>query len=106
MNTRTLFLIYIALLCRIPAFAQEKPSIDALPDSTYLSDSLLVDLKSLLDSFEFKKSFVSINVTLSNALFSLRNDNFNAQQAYTSKLSMTPSLSYYHRSGLGVTGAA
>ncbi len=106
MNSRTLIVIYIALLCRIPAFAQGKSHTDPVPDSAYLTDSLLVDLKSLLDSFEFKKSFVGLNITLSNALFSLRNDNFNAQQALTSKLSLTPSLSYYHRSGLGMTGAA
>jgi hypothetical protein len=78
------------------------PSIDSL-----LSDeALLADLRSLLDSMGIRKSFFSVDLGVGNRLFSLRNNSFNAQQVAENRVSFTPSLSYYHKSGLGVSATA
>jgi hypothetical protein len=78
------------------------PSIDSL-----LSDeALLADLRSMLDSMGIRKSFFSVDLGVGNRLFSLRNNTFNAQQVAENRVSFTPSLSYYHKSGLGISATA
>jgi hypothetical protein len=78
------------------------PSIDSL-----LSDeALLADLRGLLDSMGIRKSFFSVDLGVGNRLFSLRNNSFNAQQVAENRVSFTPSLAYYHKSGLGVSATA
>ncbi len=94
--------------------AQEKKPSDTsrlIPDIISSSDSLLVDeaflkeLRLLMDSLEMNTSFFMVNIGVGNRLFSLRNNNFNAHQITTNKLSSTPSASYYHKSGLGFSAA-
>jgi hypothetical protein len=46
------------------------------------------------------------SVSVGNRLFSLRNNNFNAQQLTTNRISVTPSISYFHKSGLGIGAAS
>ena len=97
------------MVCRISALAQEKPVVDSIApvtDSTMQIDSLLKDLRSMLDSLDYDKSFLAMNINVSNGLFSLRNNNFNSQQAVMNKFSLVPAVSYNHKSGLGITGAA
>jgi hypothetical protein len=66
---------------------------------------LIQDLKGLLGK-EFKsKSFFSAYLTASNRLFSTINNAFNAQQTAAS-VAITPSVSYYHKSGLGITATS
>jgi hypothetical protein len=81
---------------------EEMASIDSL-----LSDeALLADLRSLLDSMGIRKSFFSVDLGVGNRLFSLRNNSFNAQQIAENRVSFTPSVSYYHKSGLGISATA
>ncbi|MEY2647581.1 MAG: hypothetical protein RL282_294 [Bacteroidota bacterium] len=68
-------------------------------------DSLLKELKGMLDSSGNQKSFFSATVSVSNRLFSSTNNAFNAQQT-SSGAAILPSVSYYHKSGLGMTSTA
>lgn len=65
-------------------------------------DSLLQDIKGLIKSKSKTKSFFSAYLTASNRLFSTINNAFNAQQTAAS-VALTPSISYYHKSGLGIS---
>ena len=78
-------------------------TIDAAMDlSSLKNDSLLSELRMLLDSMNKPKSFFSANLSLSNKLFSAKNNAFNYQQSTTSSVAFLPSLSYYNKSGLGL----
>ncbi len=78
-------------------------TIDAAMDlSSLKNDSLLAELRLLLDSMNKPKSFFSVNFSLSNKLFSANNNAFNYQQSTTSAVAFLPSLSYYNKSGLGL----
>ena len=61
---------------------------------------------SYLDSLSHPKSFVSASVGIGNRSFSLKNNALNSQESTTRQLSLTPSLGYYHKSGLGLTATA
>jgi hypothetical protein len=99
------------ICCVLSSSAQEKAPSDTLQlssDSLSTSDSLLIaeafmkDLRALMDSLGVNTSFFMAGIGVGNRLFSLRNNNFNAQQVTTNKFSFTPSASYYHKSGLGI----
>lgn len=68
-------------------------------------DSLLKELKGMLDSSGKQKSFFSAYLSVSNRLFSSTNNAFNAQQT-SSSAAIIPSVSYFHKSGLGFTSTA
>lgn len=64
-------------------------------------------LDSMFKSDEFiklmmgkKKSYIDLNLGIGNTVFSKKNNALNAGQAQTDKLYFTPSLGYYHKSGL------
>jgi hypothetical protein len=57
----------------------------------------------LLDSMNKPKSFFSVNLSLSNKLFSTKNNAFNYQQSTTSSVAFMPSISYYNKTGLGLS---
>lgn len=80
---------------------------DSLPssDSLIIAESFLKDFRALIDSLELNTSFFMANVSVGNRLFSLRNNNFNAQQITTNRISVTPFVNYFHKSGLSI-GAA
>jgi hypothetical protein len=78
------------------------------------TDSLTREEKRLLDSMfkndEFIKlftkrnvSYVDVNVGAGNRTFSLKNNALNAGQAQTNKIFYSPSVGYYHKSGLALT---
>jgi hypothetical protein len=77
-----------------------------LLDPLLTDDVLLADIRSLLDSFGIRKSFFMVDIGVSNRLFSLRNNNFNAQQLTANRIAFTPSVTYYHKSGLGFSAMA
>lgn len=70
------------------------------------TDELIAELRSIMDSMGKPSSFLSVNVGMSNSLFSTRNNAFNANQSGTSATAFMPSVSYFHKSGfgLGATG--
>lgn len=65
------------------------------------NDSLMQELRSLLDSSSQAESFLSINLSASNSLFSVKNSAFNAQQSNSEVMAILPSVSYFHKSGFG-----
>ena len=67
------------------------------------SDSLMDELKSLLGTMYKPESFFSANLGYSNRLFSTKNNALNAQQTRTGQAALLPSVSYFHKSGLGLT---
>lgn len=69
--------------------------------SDFKNDSLLYDLSSMLDSMNKLESFFSVNASISNRLFSNKNNAFNSQQTNTGLTAFSPSISYFNKSGLG-----
>jgi hypothetical protein len=68
-------------------------------------DSLIREFRLLMDSTGKSKSFFSANLSISNRLFSNINNALNAQQT-SANVAITPSVSYYHKSGLGLSTTA
>lgn len=68
-------------------------------------DSLVRELKGLFDSSAKTKSFFATYLSVSNRLFSNINNALNTQQT-SSNVAITPSVSYYHKSGLGINTTA
>lgn len=71
--------------------------------SSFKNDSLLTELRLLLDSMDQRGSFFSVNTSVSNRLFSTKNYAFNSQQTNLGVTAFMPSLAYVHRSGLGIS---
>ncbi|MEY3178248.1 MAG: hypothetical protein RJB42_489, partial [Bacteroidota bacterium] len=67
------------------------------------NDSLMSELKSLLGSMYKPESFFSANLAYSNRLFSTKNNALNAQQTRTGQAALLPSVSYFHKTGFGLT---
>jgi hypothetical protein len=68
-------------------------------------DSLVSELRGMLDTTGKSKSFFSANISVSNRLFSNINNALNAQQT-SANAAITPSVSYYHKSGFGINATA
>jgi hypothetical protein len=100
-----LFVIIAALLLtRQKSFAQHG-KLDSLfikGDTTAVMDSLMNGFDAFLDSLSQPKSFLSVSVGIGNRTFSIKNNSLNTQEATTNKLSFTPAIGYYHKSGLGL----
>jgi hypothetical protein len=91
------------------SFAQEK-QLDTTRIKEELAlfknDSLINDLRGMLDSLRSPKSFFSISTSFSNRLFSANNNVFNAQQSTTGATAFIPSVAYVHKSGIGFSSMA
>ena len=62
----------------------------------------LDDFLAFYDSLKAPKSYWLLSLGVGNTQFSVRNVALNAQQSATN-LSFTPTIGYYHKSGLGIT---
>ncbi|MBO9203442.1 MULTISPECIES: hypothetical protein [Niastella] len=100
-----LFILSIALQ---PAFSQNGGKLDSIfskGDTTAILDSLLKDFDAYLDSLVSKKSFFTINTSIGTGYFS-----FNEKNSVTvnteKKLIFSPSIGYFHKSGLGFSASA
>ena len=71
--------------------------------SSMKNDSLINELRSMLDSAGRNQSFFSINISASNRLFSTKNNAFNSQQSNAGVVAIVPSVSYFHKSGFGLS---
>ena len=67
------------------------------------NDSLINELRSMLDSAGRNQSFFSLNLSASNRLFSTKNNAFNSQQSNAGVIAIVPSVSYFHKSGFGLS---
>lgn len=99
----SLFLVIFISISHF-SFGQEKATdlLTAKDDLSLLkNDSLINELRIMLDSLRKPKSFFSVSTSFSNRLFSANNNVFNAQQSSTGATAFIPSISYVHKSGLG-----
>ncbi|MEP7164626.1 MAG: hypothetical protein ABI741_08025 [Ferruginibacter sp.] len=85
-------------------FAQKKTFTES-EQSTL--DSLLKDDEffNMLKKSMKPKSYLQLTVTLGNSYFSIKNKRLEASQL-ESKLVFTPDITYYHKSGLGISADA
>lgn len=75
-----------------------KADLDAMQN-----DSIIQELRNMLDSSRQTESFFSVNLSASNSLFSAKNSAFNAQQSNSGVTAFLPSVSYFHKSGFGLS---
>ena len=71
--------------------------------SSLRNDSLINELRNMLDSAGRNQSFFSINISASNRLFSTKNNAFNSQQTDEGVTAILPAVSYIHKSGFGLS---
>jgi hypothetical protein len=97
-------LLFIWQMISINGFSQtsQLDSLFANSDSTKVIDSLMLEFDAYLDSVTAPRSFFSVNMGIGNRTFSINNNSFNTQATAT-RLSFTPSIGYYHKSGLGLS---
>lgn len=69
----------------------------------FRSDSLMTELRSMFDSMGNRESFFSFSTSVSNRLFSTSNNAFNSQQSNSGQTAFSPAVSYFHKSGFGLT---
>jgi hypothetical protein len=97
---KTTAIVFFMLMLSGKLFAQEtSPKNNAAIDSLFELNLLM----SLLDSIEKPKSFFNLSLGIGNKLFSQKNNSVNASQAQVNQLYYTPSLGYYHKTGLGIS---
>ncbi|MFN5439657.1 MAG: hypothetical protein ACK5AB_07075, partial [Bacteroidota bacterium] len=102
---RSLLFFYILILSSFfNIYAQENnQSLTTKDEFSFLkNDSLVNELRGMLDSLRTQKSFFSVTTSFSNRLFSTNNNVLNAQQSSTGATAFIPSVSYFHKSGLGI----
>ncbi|MEP6750044.1 MAG: hypothetical protein ABJB86_20055 [Bacteroidota bacterium] len=103
---KTLLLVLftgLLLVLQQKSFAQHKlDSLFAKGDSTTVMDSLMNGFDAFLDSMTQPKSFFSASAGMGNRTFSIKNNALNAQETTTRQLSLTPTLAYYNKKGLGI----
>lgn len=96
-------LILFAMLC---CFCFTVKSQETKVDSTILNiDSIEQEIDAFLamyDSLKAPRSYWLFSLGAGNTQFSVRNVALNAQQS-ASNLSLTPTIAYYHKSGIGLT---
>ena len=98
--------ILVARLLMAPAHAQDtmKPAVidTSFDDLDY--DELFNELDALLDSLTAPRSFFLLNAGVANTYLNYAGKEFSLEP--TRKLSYTPSLSYYSKTGLGLGATA
>jgi hypothetical protein len=102
--TRIFVMVMLFISCMRQVNAQQT-SLDSLfasRDSTAVLDSLLKDFDSYLDSLRKPRSFLSINLGIGNGYFSFENAN-TVYLTNSQRFIVTPSIGYYHKTGLGLT---
>ncbi len=99
---RKLYFILL-LITGLPAIvvAQTEAELKSSLDSMLQNDALAQMLDSL-NTIDTKSSF-DVSIGFGNRLFSLRNNSLTADQADVKKLIVTPSVSYFHKSGFGIS---
>lgn len=106
MKKALLPVLFIAglLLSQQKSYAQhgKLDSLFAKGDTTAVMDSLMKGFDAFLDSLVKPKSFFLAGAGMGNRTFSIKNNALNTQETTTSQLSLTPTLAYYHKDGLGI----
>jgi len=99
-----LFLFMIFLSFQQVNSQEKNQLLSSKDDFSFLkNDSLINELRGMLDSLCTQKSFFSVTTSFSNRLFSTNNNVLNAQQSSTGATAFIPSVAYFHKSGLGIS---
>jgi len=99
-----LFLFMIFLSFQQVNSQEKNQLLSSKDDFSFLkNDSLINELRGMLDSLRTQKSFFSVTTSFSNRLFSTNNNVLNAQQSSTGATAFIPSVAYFHKSGLGIS---
>ncbi|WEK38182.1 MAG: hypothetical protein P0Y53_11810 [Candidatus Pseudobacter hemicellulosilyticus] len=101
-------LFFVLTLSRMPALAQDNTldSLFASGDTTAVLDSLMKEFDQFMDSLTARKSFFAVSATAGNGSFSFQTKGNSLNITTRNKLIVSPSLGYYHKSGLGISAAA
>jgi hypothetical protein len=83
------------------SLAQTKAELNSSLDSMLKADAFMQMLDSL--NTGAAKSTFDISIGFGNRLFSINNNSLTADQADVRKLIITPAVSYYHKSGFGIS---
>lgn len=99
-KTATVLLIFISF----QTYAQvgKLDSLFSSRDTTAVMDSLMKDFDKFLDSLSSPKSFFAVNLGIGTGFFNFENKN-SVFLTTERKLIFSPSIGYYHRSGLGIS---
>lgn len=94
-----LFTILTVIAFHFLSVAQDKPVVK---DSTAFIDSIMREMDSYLDSLSLSRSFFNVSIGAGTGFFNFKNSStltFNTEK----KLIFSPSVSYYHKTGLGLS---
>ncbi|MBX2933273.1 MAG: hypothetical protein KF825_03450 [Ferruginibacter sp.] len=90
-------------LCICSNAIAQTDSLTFSKEEMRLLDSMFKNDEFIQLMLEKDKSYFDVNLKMSNGVFSFKNNGLNASQATTNKLYYTPSVSYNHKSGVGVS---
>lgn len=76
----------------------------AYVDSLMKNDSLMKDLSAFIDSIQRPRSLLAIEMGVGNGFFTTKSAT--AATGYTTRTFITPTVTYLHRSGLGISASA
>jgi len=96
-------IVVAALIFSVSVFAQKHTKqIKSLPVDTAFTDydALFSELDIFLDAITSSKSFAMANIGIESSYLTFRSDSAHAVK----KILVSPSLSYFHKSGLGISG--
>jgi hypothetical protein len=96
---RVLASLCFLLVMNTVGYAQQKKSVI---DSTEYYNDLFNELDSFLDSLTAPRTFFIVNTSFTNNFLNFSN-RANTEISRDRKLTITPSIGYYHKSGLGLT---
>lgn len=95
---RILYFILITIIAFSKAAAQTTPSDKHIMDSLLHNDDML----KMLDNLDKPNSYVRINMGIGNKLYSIEDKSIETLQN-ANQLILSPSISYNHKSGLGIS---
>jgi len=104
---KKILVLLVLTVAMQPGFSQKGGKLDSLfikGDTTAILDSLLKDFDLYLDSLVGRKSFFTVNTAIGTGFFSF-NDKNTVTVNTEKKLIFSPSVGYYHKSGLGISAA-
>lgn len=107
-NCIALLICAVLLVTIKPAAIAQQSRLDSLflnADTTAVLDSLLKDFDDYLDSISKKRNMFFVGVGVGTGFFSFENKN-SVYMTTEKKLIVSPSVGYYHKSGLGISAMA
>ena len=81
-----------------------RPISMAFVDSVMINDSLMKDLTAFIDSAQSPKTLLAIELGAGNGFFTSKNAT--AATGYSTKNFLSPTITYVHKSGLGISASA